>query len=51
MWRLFALVSVLLTLSGCAAFDDALKDLRGDNMQMRYNSEAFKTLEPGTLQH
>ncbi|MFL5341509.1 MAG: hypothetical protein ACJ8F7_15295 [Gemmataceae bacterium] len=51
MWRLFALVSILLIMSGCAAFDDALKDLRGDNMQMRYNSEASKSLEPGSLQH
>ncbi len=41
MLRLCALVSGLLLCAGCAAegqknpFDEALKDLRGDNMQMR----------------
>ena len=33
------------------AFDDAWKDLRGDNMQMRYNTEVRKSLDQGTLEH
>jgi hypothetical protein len=41
MWRACALVAVLLLMAGCAAdgekhwYDEALKDLRGDNQQMR----------------
>jgi hypothetical protein len=41
MWRLCALVAVLILSAGCAAdgqkhwYDEALKDARGDNMQMR----------------
>jgi hypothetical protein len=40
MWRLCALVVFLFLLAGCAAdgekhwYDEALKDARGDNMEM-----------------
>jgi hypothetical protein len=43
MSRLCLLVFTLALIAGCAAegqkspFDEALKDLRGDNMQMRSN--------------
>jgi hypothetical protein len=40
MWRLSALLIVLLVVAGCASdgphwYDEALKDARGDNQQMR----------------
>jgi hypothetical protein len=41
MKRLLALALALSFVAGCAspgAFDDALKDLRGDNMRMRSNT-------------
>jgi hypothetical protein len=49
-----ALLCALLFASGCMSadgkgfFDDALKDLRGDNMQMRSDSSLLK--EPSALQ-
>ncbi len=52
MWRLSLcmalLAGTLLAISGCApgAWDEFLKDLRGDNMQMRSSSSpAFKSLD------
>jgi hypothetical protein len=48
MRRSYVLLVVLLCASGCASedgpgfFDAALKDLRGDNMQMRSDSSALK---------
>jgi hypothetical protein len=41
MWRLSALVALLFLVAGCASdggkhwYDEALKDARGDNQQMR----------------
>jgi hypothetical protein len=42
MWRLCALCVVLFVAAGCASddgkkhwYDEAMKDLRGDNQQMR----------------
>ena len=41
MWRGYALIALLLLMAGCASdgekhwYDEALKDARGDNQQMR----------------
>ena len=50
MRRLWAVLCALLSAPGCATeggkgfFDDALKDLRGDNQQMRTNTWATQDL-------
>jgi hypothetical protein len=41
MWRLCALVALLFVVAGCGSdgekhwYDEAVKDFRGDNMEMR----------------
>jgi hypothetical protein len=48
MKRLWVLLCALLVLAGCASdsdrkqWDEALKDLRGDNMKMRSDFSAAK---------
>jgi len=56
MFRSFILLCVLLFGLGCAAegnngqWDEVLKDLRGDNMQMRSNFADTKGLDENPIQ-